>query len=166
MNETYKELLVKKESGLKDKFLRVICLVATIMLGMISFLTGNIGIFIITVGLGVLTYFVFMWTDLEYEYVYLDKEITVDKIMGKTKRKRVATIDVNKMEILAPANSHELDSYKNRQVKPTDYSAGHDLPEMKLYNMYYDGNAKFVLNLDEEFVKTVKGIAPRKVFTY
>ena len=164
MNESYKELMVKRESGLKEKLLRVVSLIPTIFLGLLTLLTGDMIIFIIVIGLGVLCYFVFQWTDIEYEYLYLDKEINIDKIMAKTRRKRVATISVEKMEILAPEKSHQLDSYRNRNVKAADYSAGHDMPDQKLYVLYSEGNQKYLLNLDEDFVKTIKGIAPRKVF--
>lgn len=164
MNDSYKELLIKKESGIKDKAIRVAALVPTIVSALLTLLTGNMIIFLLAVAFGILDYFVFQWTDIEYEYLYLDKEITIDKIMGKQRRKRVVTLSVDKIEILAPVKSYQLDSYKNRQVKALDYSAGQDLPEQKLYTMYYDGNQKFILNLDEEFAKTIKGIAPRKVF--
>lgn len=164
MNDSYKELMVKKESGLKEKLLRVVCLIPTIFLGLLTLLTGNMIIFIMVVALGVLSYFVFQWTDIEYEYLYLDKEINIDKIMAKTRRKRVATISVEKMEILAPEKSHQLDSYRNRNIKAADYSAGQDLPGQKLYALYSEGNQKYLLNLDEDFAKTIKGIAPRKVF--
>lgn len=164
MNDSYKELLVTKEKGLKDKLLRVVCLIPTIFLGFLVLLTGNIIVFILTVAFGVLDYFIFQWTDIEFEYLYLDKEICIDKIMAKNRRKRVATLNVEKMEILAPEKTHELDSYRNRSVKTVDYSAGQDLPGQKLYAMFYEGNQKYLLNLDEDFAKTVKGIAPRKVF--
>lgn len=164
MNESYKELLVKKDMGMKEKALRVIALVPTIVLGLLTLLTGNIILFIIVVGLGVLDYFVFQWTDIEYEYLYLEKELTIDKIMAKTRRKRVLTLDMNKLEILAPVKSYQLDSFKNRDVKAEDYSAGRDLPEQKLYVMYYDGNHKYLFNLTDDFAKTIKQIAPRKVF--
>lgn len=164
MNDSYKELLVKKESGMKEKALRVVSLVPTIIAGLLCLLTGNIIIFIIAVAFGVLDYFVFQWTDIEYEYLYLDKEITIDKIMAKQRRKRVATISVDKIEILAPVKSYQLDSYKNREGKVLDYSAGQDLPDEKLFMMFYDGNQKYMLNLSEDFAKTIKGIAPRKVF--
>ena len=162
-----KELLVKKPRGGKETAFRALILTPTIICGLLTLMTVNYAIifFIVTVGLAVGCFFVFQNTDIEYEYLYLDKEISVDKIMGKSKRKRVATLDVNKMEILAPEKSYQLDSYRNRQVKTTtDYSAGGDLPDMKLYVMYYDGNQKYLLNLDEEFAKIVKGVAPRKVF--
>lgn len=164
MSESYHELLVKKESGAKEKAFRVLCVIPTVLAALFALLSGNALFLILAIVLGVLDYFVFQWTDIEYEYLYLDKEITVDKIMAKTRRKRVATIDVNKIEILAPVKSYQLDSFKNRQVKAIDYSAGQDLPEMKLYNMYYDGSQMYVLNLTEEFVKTIRSLSPRKVF--
>ena len=124
MNDSYKELLVSKEQGVKDKLIRVVSIIPTVLAGLLTLLTGNILIFIIAVAFGVLDYFVFQWTSIEYEYLYLDKEITIDKIMAKTRRKKILTIDVNKIEILAPEKSYQLDSYRNRQVKAIDYSAG------------------------------------------
>lgn len=164
MNESYKELLVKKERGAKEAAIRVVSVIPTVLMGFMTLLTGNIVCFILVMLLCVLDYFVFQWTDIEYEYLYLDKEISVDKIMAKTRRKKLKTIDVNKIEIMAPEKSHQLDSYRNRQIKVTDLSAGHDLPDQKLYWVYYEGNQKFLMNLTEDFAKTVKGIAPRKVF--
>lgn len=164
MNESYKELLVKKEQKLTDKLLRGVCMGITVIAGILTMGFMN-AIFLATaVVFGILTYFVNQWTDVEYEYLYLDREITIDKIMAKTKRKRMVTLQVDKMEILAPAKSHQLDSYQNRQVKVVDYSAGHDVEDQKLYVMYYEGSQKYVMNLTEDFAKTVKGMAPRKVF--
>ncbi len=165
MNESYKELLVKKDKGAKEIITRFVSVVPTVFLGLLTLLTGNMIFFIIVIALGVLDYFVFQWTDIEYEYLYLDKEISVDKIMAKTRRKKVMTISVEKVEIMAPEKSYQLDSYRNRQTKVTDLSAGHDLPDQKLYWVFYEGNRKILMNLTEDFAKTIKGIAPRKVFT-
>ena len=165
MNESYKELLVKRNRGIKETLLRFACVTPTVFVGLLTLLTGNIICFLITFALGVLDYFVFQWTDIEFEYLYLDKEISVDKIMAKTRRKRVTTISVEKIEIMAPEKSHQIDSYRNRQTKVTDISAGHDLPDQKLYWIFYEGNQKILMNLTEDFARTVKGIAPRKVFT-
>lgn len=164
MNESYKELLIKKDMGSKELIIRIACVAITVIASFFMFLYSPMFLFIILIVLGVVDYFVFQWTDIEYEYLYLDKEITVDKIMAKTRRKRVTTIDVNKVEIMAPEKSHQLDSFRNRQTKLVDLSAGHDLPEQKLYWVIYEGNQKILMNLTEDFVKTIKGIAPRKVF--
>jgi hypothetical protein len=165
MNESYKELLVKKDKGAKDKLLRAVCVVPTVLAGLLTLLTGSIILFIITIAFGVLDYFVFQWTDIEYEYLYLDKEITVDKIMAKTRRKRKAVIDVNKVEIMAPVKSYHLDDYRKRECKVVDLSAGKDIDGQKQYWLYYEGSQKYILNLDDDFAGTVKTVAPRKVFT-
>ena len=103
-------------------------------------------------------------TDIEYEYLYVDREISIDKIMAKTRRKKVATIETDKIEIMAPEKSYQLDAYRNREVKTTDYSTGKDLPDQKLYVIYYEGSKKYLLNLTEDFAKAVMNIIPRKVF--
>jgi hypothetical protein len=164
MNESYKELLVKREKGAKENLLRIVCVIPTVLVGLLTLLTGNIILLAITIALGVLDYFVFQWTDIEYEYLYLDKEISVDKIMAKTRRKKVATLDVNKIEIMAPIKSYHLDNYRNRECKIVDLSAGKDMGEQKLYWVYYEGRMKYILNLDDDFAGTVKTVAPRQVF--
>lgn len=163
MNDSYKELLVKRERGIQGTIMRIVCVVPTVLLALLMF-SGSLIVFIAVVALGIFDYFVFQWTDIEFEYLYLDKEITVDKVMARTRRKRAAVLDVNKIEIMAPQNSSQLAYYKNRQVKITDLSAGHDLPDQKIYMVYYEGNQCFLMNLDEDFAKTVKSVAPRKVY--
>jgi hypothetical protein len=165
MNESYKELLVKRDKGVKENLIRIVCVIPTVLAALLTLLTANVIVFIILVALGVLDYFVFQWTDIEYEYLYLDKEITIDKIMAKTRRKKAATIDVNKVEIIAPASSHQLDSYRNRNCKTSDLSAGKDLGGMKQFWVYCEGSQKYILNLDAEFAGALKSVAPRKVFT-
>jgi hypothetical protein len=169
MNESYKELLVKRQKGAKENIIRVLCIVPTVLAAALALLLASTGVglvlFILAIAFGVLDYFIYQWTDIEYEYLYLDKEISIDKIMAKTRRKTVLTLDVNKIEIIAPVNSYHLDSYRSRQCKVTDLGAGKDLEDMKLYWVYYEGNQKYVMNFDEDFLKPVKLVAPRKVFT-
>ena len=99
MNESYKELLVKRDKGMKETLIRFVSVLPTVFFGLLTFVTVNMIFFIIVIVLGVLDYFVFQWTDIEYEYLYLDKEISVDKIMAKTRRKKVMTISVEKVLI-------------------------------------------------------------------
>lgn len=164
MNDSYIELMVKRDKGVKEMLIRAACvLLILIMVFVFLFMSPMVG-FILIVAAGVLTYFGFQRTDVEFEYLYLDKEITIDKVYSKAKRKRVAVLEVDKLEILAPQGSHQLDSYSNRQVKTIDASAGHDINGQKLYAAYYDGGNKYLMNLDEKFIKAVKFIAPRKVY--
>lgn len=165
MSDTYVECLVKKKTSGGMRLLRVL----TIMLAAAFILMGLLTIlwpaFLIGAVIGVAAYFVSMNTDLEYEYLYLDKEITIDKVMARSKRKRVAKYDLERMEILAPMTSWHLDEYKNRQAKTVDYGSGEVKQPDTRYVMFYEGGTKVILEPNMEMIKAIKNIAPRKVFT-
>ena len=163
MSDTYKELIVKKDMGAKQIALRAVCIVPTVFFVLLGLVGGLIPL-LLAIAFGVLTYFVWMGTDVEYEYLYVDKELSIDKVMAKSRRKKVTTLEVARMEMLAPEKSYHLDEFRNRDTKKLDYSAGRDLPGMKLYVMYYDGGSRVQLNLTDDFANAVKSIAPRKVF--
>lgn len=166
VSETYVECLVAKKPSLVIRFLKTLLImlaVCFLLLGMIT--TLSIAALIIAIVLGVGAYFAYMNADIEYEYLYLDKEISIDKVMAKSKRKRIATYDVDRMEILAPVKSYHLDSYKNRTMKTVDYSSGMEEEQNKKYAMVYEGNTKLLLEPSAEMVKAIQMVAPRKVFT-
>lgn len=164
MSETYVECLVK----VKEKMGMKILYIASIVLAVIGFCTtivlGFIGL-IITGLFAAAAYFAKLNTQIEYEYLYLDRELVVDKVMAQTKRKRVATYSISRMEIVAPIKSYHLDSYKNRQVKVKDFSIGEELQPDLRYAIYYEGGEKILISPSEELVKVLKNVAPRKVFT-
>lgn len=162
MNETYVEWLVKRKTPAYMtllKFLTIILAACFILLGFILVPAMIIGIL-----LGIAAYFVNLNADLEYEYLYVDKELTVDKVLAKSRRKRVAVFDVGKIEILAPVKSWHLDNYKNRQDKVVDYSSGEVKQPDKRYVFYYDGQKKVIFEPNEEMIKAITTVAPRKVF--
>ena len=164
MNETYVECLVKKQSNIGMKLLKILSMMIAVVFVLLGMLTLLWPALIVGAVAGIAAYFIYLNADLEYEYLYLDKEITVDKVMARTKRKRAAKYDMERMEIFAPLHSHHLDSYKNRKVKTVDFSSGvSGQPEVR-YAMYYEGGLKIILEPNQEMVKAMKNAAPRKVF--
>lgn len=165
MSDAYVECLVKSKPTMKGKLLKALVVFLTIAFAVLCFLTFNMIFFILAVAAGVGVYFVNQMTDLEYEYLYLDKELTIDKVMAKTRRKRIAVYSLGKIEIMAPFKSYRLDNYKNRQVKTIDFSIGYEDQPDRRYVVYYEGNVKLILSPSEDLVKIMKNAAPRKVFT-
>lgn len=163
MSETYVECLVKKKASSMLAFLRILSVMLSVAFILIGFLIWPA--FIIGVILAVVSYFVFLNADLEYEYLYLDREVSIDKVMAKTKRKKVDKFDLERMEIFAPLKSYHLDDYRKRNVKTKDYSSGVEQQPEKRYVMYYEGNVCVILEPSPEMVKAMKNVAPRKVFT-
>lgn len=162
--ETYVECMVKKKpSGLMSA-LKVLLIAVTVVTGLLGFL-GMIVFLIAAVVAGVGAYFVGLNANLEYEYLYVDKQLTVDKIMARTRRKKVETFDLERMEILAPVKSWHLDDYKNRQLKEVDYSSGVEQKPDTRYSLIYNGEKRVIFEPNAEMVAAIKSIAPRKVFT-
>jgi hypothetical protein len=166
-DNSYVECLVESKASPVMKllsyltmFLAVIFFLATFFLGL-----GFVGL-ILCVAAGVGYYFLSLNANIEFEYQYCDKEITVDKILNKSKRKNVGKYEVEHLEILAPSNSYHLDNFKNKTFKTVDYSAREkDRKPDPTYTFIYDGKEKVIIEPTAEFVNAVKSVAPRKVFT-
>lgn len=160
MNDFYTEQLIKKRSDMKDVLKKVLLIAITIVSAAIV-LVIPIGI-IIPIIMIVVDVFVFRSLDVEYEYLYLNGDLDIDKIMHKEKRKRMFSTNVSDMEIMAPANSAELNSYKNARVY--NYTSGN--PEAKVYEMLIvsSGETKrLIFEPNEAIVEGIWMMAPRKV---
>lgn len=165
MNDnSYVEVLVARKPSPVMTVLKYIL----ILLAAFSFLMGmtsSIVFVIIFIALAVGVYFVSLNASIEYEYQYCEREITVDKILNKSKRKRVAVFETDKLEALAPSKSYHLDDYrKNTNYRTLDFSSGIEQQPDPTYTMYYDGREKVVFEPNEQFVEAIKNVAPRKVF--
>lgn len=163
MSESYVECMVAQKTSGAMVFLKY-CLFVICALALLLGLGGAPIMLLVAIVAGVGAYFVMQYTNIEYEYLYLDKEITIDKIMNQAKRKKVATYDIDKLEIMAPIKSYHLDGYKNRTFKEADYSSKIEQQPDRRYVLIYNGQERIILEPNEEFVKIVRSVAPRKVF--
>ncbi|MCH5258251.1 MAG: hypothetical protein J1F18_00800 [Lachnospiraceae bacterium] len=165
MSETYVECLVARKSSMLMTFLKFFLIMMAVVLLLFGVGTGYVAALILGIVAGVGAYFATMNADIEYEYLYVDKEISVDKVLAKSKRKKAGTYSVEQMEIFAPLNSHRLDSYRNRDTKTVDYSSGIESQPERRYMMVCNGGIRVILEPNEALIKAVQTVAPRKVFT-
>lgn len=164
MSDVYVECLVQTKTSGWKKCLKGLLIALTVVFAIFMFVIPLA--FIPAVAFGVGAYFSSWLTEIEYEYLYLDKEIVVDKVMAKSKRKRVATYSLDRIEVLAPVKSYHLDNFGRRDnAKVKDYSIGEELQPDRRYVMYYEGGEKILLSPSEEMIKVMKNAAPRKVFS-
>jgi len=164
MNE-HIELLVAVKPKIVNNILKIVLWVVAI-LSFLASLSGILGLISLLIAIiaAVAGYFIGLKCDLEYEYTLTDKEIDIDVIYSKQRRKGVTNIDLTKLEIMAPVNSYRLDGYKNRTVKTEDYSSGDEANVKNMYAMYYDGSRKLIIEPDERLFKAIYNVAPHKVY--
>lgn len=163
MSEAYVECLVKAKKAMWMTAVKVLLILITVYFGLLVFM-GNWYALVIAAPALIGSYMVHLYREIEYEYLYIDREIGIDRILAQSKRKKIETISVNQIEILAPEGSYHLDEYKNRDLKVKNYSAEAETEEQRRYVMICEGNRKLFLSLTPRFVKAIKSVAPRKVF--
>ena len=73
----------------------------------------------------VLWFIIIPRTKLEYEYSYLNGELSIDKIYDKRTRKKLVVYDLTSAEVVAPADSNSIKRHlHDKKVK--DYSSGYE----------------------------------------
>ena len=71
MNDTYVEWMVKRKTSVAMKFLKMLLIILTVMIGLLAMVAFNMVLFIVAIVIGVGAYFVSMNADVEYECLQL-----------------------------------------------------------------------------------------------
>ena len=105
MSDLYLEELVKRRKTGTDQALRYVLMALTAIGVVLSLLTSNLIIIAVSIAICVADIFIFPRFQTEWEYQYVNGELDVDRIINKAKRKRMASYDISKAELIAPAAS-------------------------------------------------------------
>ena len=104
MGDVYTEILVPKKKTAVDIFVKVLLILATgagIAAGVIVR-----PLFLIAAAVCLLLDFLVLpRLNVEYEYLYVNGELDIDKIFSMSTRKNVASYQISQLEIMAPAGS-------------------------------------------------------------
>lgn len=87
MNESYAEHLISRKSPFYAPILTIVLGLCTAVSVFFAMTTGVLAV-ILMFGFGFLTYLCHRNTHVEYEYLYVDKMLSIDIILGKSKRKK------------------------------------------------------------------------------
>ena len=164
MSESYVECLIKHKTPTVKAVLRILFTALCVLFALLFLMVGFVAL-IMALVCGVLSYFMSLECHVEYEYLYVDRELSIDKISAQKRRKTVEKLNTEKIEILAPVNSWHLDEYKNRQLKQKDYSVGYEAQPDKRYMLIYNNEMRVLLSPNAALIAALKNVAPRKVFT-
>ncbi len=160
MNDFYTEQLVKKQTTAKDVAVKAflvslaIVSVLAVFLFPLAILVPIVVIFVVVA--------LMRRMNVEYEYLYVNGDLDIDKIINRSKRKRVFSTPISNMELLAPEGSPELAQYRNGIV--ADYSSG--VPGEKRYVLVVVEKGqvtKMIFEPNDTIIEGIFLLAPRKV---
>lgn len=167
MNEMYAEWLVKRKSPAYTMLLKIVmgilCVIAFFL--SISPVFGIFGV-IILFAAGAATYVVFRNSDVEYEYLFVTNTLSIDRIYGKSKRKKGWEGSMEEIQIVAPTGSTEARDHESGNMKVLDFSS--KSPDAKTYTLISQSGSertKIIFEPNDKLLRCMKMIAPRKVVT-
>lgn len=167
-NDVFKEQLVARESNSADLLKKMGVVFAGIViifaLGMIPVIVnfGLIPFILVAVGWGALI--IIRRFNVEYEYIFTNGELDIDKIFNKSKRKSALSIDVRKFVVMVNRNRSDLNSEIGNINETLDYSTG-NLKENSYAAVFEKDGKRVMLLLDpnEVMLDAIKMYIPRKV---
>lgn len=163
MKDVYIEWLVDRRPSKIFKALKAFCIVVLVLVTIAFIMTFNVFLMFGVVAMAIATYYANAFTHVEYEYIYVNGDMAVDRILGKSSRKRLNVFDMSKVEIVAPLGSPKLDGFAHRNYKQVDYSTGVNKPGSHIFVMYYGEGKKVLLEPSRELVEAMRDKIPHKV---
>lgn len=162
MGDVFVEQIIKKGVSLGGLAIRIGAIFLVIIGLLLIPLFGILGI-TITVLLGYLAYLAFVYTSVELEYSFVNGELTIDRILGKRKRKPGETYDIRNAELIAPANSEEV-ARKSEYLTKLDYTGTRNTDDH--YAIIIDdvdgvkGALMITIEPDERLVEAMYNVRP------
>lgn len=163
MNDTFYEHIVQRKVKMSDILIKVLLIVVTVVLAVSSMFFGMVMIFA-AVAFGLLAKFLIMpRLNVEFEYALLNHELNIDKIYNREKRKNLFSIDLKDAEVIAPMNSHRLDSYHSFVKKDCSMADDSQTPYAVMCNISGQMNC-ILINPDEHMLDMMQTFLPRTMF--
>ena len=119
---------------------------------------------LLLVAAGIGTFFLFQTLSIEYEYLFVDGTLSIDKILGKARRKKVIECAKEDLLIVAPSDSFVLKDYETKDSKLIDCSSGEK--GRKLYTFIYKKgpqHIKLLLEPNDKLIQAYRNTSPSKV---
>ncbi len=125
MADVFVEQIIKKKLSLGGLAIRIGA-IFLVLIGILLFPFLKLILTMTVTALFIyLAYLAFVYTSAEWEYSLVNGELTIDKILGKRKRKPGETYDIRKASLIAPAYSEEVIS-KSEYLTKMDYTASNN----------------------------------------
>ncbi len=166
--DVYKEQLIRVKPNSSDKMKKAIVVV---MMFCLCVMAIYFSIFIVPyIPLGCILIFAIVWggltfmrnLDYEYEYIFTNGDLDVDKIIAKAKRKRLCTVKVSSFtnfclydEGVEPKSDIDASIVVTDGTDSPIYLAEFSHPDLGLCALYFSPN--------EDMLECIKGFLPRNL---
>ena len=162
MDGMYAETCVKRAGTVRIYLLKALIIALFVFTFVLTGITGNKYFYVFILILAFAAYYLWPMFKVEIEYIFVDGQIDFDVIYGGEKRKSKLRIDFDQVEMIAPVNSHVLDSY--RDLKTINFSSMKKDADVYaiITKTEKSGLAKILFEPDEKMRSMMKLKSPSK----
>lgn len=156
------EAIIQKQIEKSDKIKAVAIIAAALIIAalLVVVIINNPGAAALAVfgiiGTAFAAYSLITGLSVEYEYCFVNGELTIDKITNKSTRKQMAVLNVKDVEKMGRLGSGNFNPHGAGKVLNFSYS---DEPEEGFFLQYRDGNnglTTIIISPEEEFMMNMK----------
>lgn len=164
MNYTMYEQLIARKPSPFNSLIRIGTIVLILAVAVLGFPFIAMFSIILAMAMGVgAAYLIFPRLKVEYEYLFLNHEVSVDVIYDQSKRKKVMEFDLQKIMVIAPQGSQRLAGI--HYDKSYDFSTGDDtMPVFAVIVTSEQDTSCVLMSLDQEAQNHVQFYVPSKFF--
>ena len=94
MSDLYTEVLVKKQQTGKDKVIKGVLIFFTVLFAAAGIMMNPL-ILLLALVLGIVDYIFIPKLSVEFEYLYVNGELDIDRIYSQSRRKRAASYELS-----------------------------------------------------------------------
>ncbi len=163
MNDSYAEHLIKRKTPVSAYLVNAMMVVLTLISLFLAFTFNGFSILLFC-AVSFCTYLIFRNSYVEFEYLVIDGQLTVEQIMGRAKRKKICDINMTDVRMIAPSDSDVLKDYRTGSERIVDF--GSHMPHAKKYSVIVasrNGQREVIFEPDEKMLACLWQSAPRKV---
>lgn len=168
------EQLVKKQKTNIDRLKEIGIIFLSILIFVIAFFLSrifiNFAIFLIAIAVGALFlgYYIIKRINIEFEYIFTNGELDIDKIIARTSRKNLLTVNVKSFDSFGTYDLKKQDKFKNQNYKIV--FAGDYIQNKNLYYATFNmknqqGRCLLIFTPDQQILSQIKKYLPRN-FNY
>lgn len=161
--DSYAECLVERKKPAAAALIQILLVMGILLSAGSILLIGLMG-FLICVLMCLLARRVWEGLHLEYEYLFVERKFSVDRIYNKSRRKHAAEYALEDIEMIGPEHSEPLREWESRVKKTEDFTSGQD-GRFRYALIHQTGGmcTKVLFEPDENMLHCMRMAAPRKM---
>ena len=165
MNDSYVEVLVKRDVEKEKKKRKPIILAMMTILLVLGIATKALISFCLFAVCVLGYYFLVQNYCVEFEYFYMDGELTISKVINRSRRKNILELNDGSIKLISPMDSMELQMFS--KLKMMDCTANEPL-NLPYVIVYMNRGVLEAVNIQmtDELYKELKRNMPYKVKRY